>query len=87
MAKRIYKYRLHIGVTRLELPNSSQVLSVQMQGGNLEMWVLLDPEIPKILPRTFTVFNTGEILNNNQMGYLATVQDGALVYHVFEILK
>ena len=89
--KVIYKYPVPI-VDRfsLNLPRGAQVLSVQMQYDNPQMWVLQDTNTdvpPK--PRKFAVFGTGhQIPADLSLHHLGTIQmvDGALVWHVFEIM-
>ncbi len=82
----IYKYELQLGATQLLLPMFSQVLDVQMQNGKICLWALQDPEAFKDV-RNFLVCGTGGVLNYrpHEIQYLATVQDGQFVWHVFEL--
>ena len=82
----IHKYRLFFGVG-VEMPQGAEILSVQMQDNHPYAWAQVDTDKPFEL-RYFTSILTGhEILPNDLkfMDYLATVQQGLLVYHIFEV--
>ena len=85
---KIWKYTLQPGVTRLEIPNGGQVLSVQVQHGEPRIWVLVDPTA-RNEAREFTVYGTGVDVPSRHEGlkaFIGTIQmaEGSLVYHVFE---
>jgi len=97
--KVIYKYEIKAGSNEFELPSDAKPLTVQMQDNKPYMWVLLDPESPKVKRYFFTI-GTGHIIDNimlkeydrniNSLGdYIGTFQltDFALVFHLFEIIK
>ena len=67
----------------MELPEDAQVLSVQTQGEDAQMWVLLDPEAPKV-KRTFHAIATGEKFNATFSKYIGTFQVDWMVFHLFE---
>lgn len=82
----IYKWTLTPGSTELAMPAGAQVLTVQMQGGQPQLWAKVDPKQPKEW-RTFAVYGTGHPMPDDpRLVYVATFQmdDGALVWHVFE---
>ena len=84
----IHKFPLVIGViTVVALPSSAAVLCAQMQYGELCIWVLLDDPGPKA-SRKFAVYGTGQEFPQVSYDYIDTVQqaDGALVWHVFELV-
>ena len=84
--KRIFKWALTPGSTGLHMPAGAKVLTVQMQGGQPQLWARVDPKQPKEW-RTFAVYGTGhQIPDDRRLEYVATFQmdDGALVWHVFE---
>jgi len=88
----IYKYELPIGDTHLELPIEANVLSVQEQNGKVCMWVQHDTSYVKET-RKFVVFATGQKLPSDlfilsRLAFLDTVQlmNGALVFHVYEVM-
>jgi hypothetical protein len=85
----IWKWTLTPGRTDLHMPADAQVLTVQMQGGQPQLWARVDPAKPKEW-RTFDVYGTGHSMPDDpRMRYVATFQmdGGALVWHVFEAWK
>lgn len=80
--KVIWKYRVSPRFD-MELPEDAQVLSVQAQGKEAQMWVLLDPDAPKV-KRTFLAVQTGERFNATYTRYIGTFQLDWLVFHLFE---
>lgn len=84
----IYKYPVELKMT-LELPLDATVLTVQMQHGTAQMWVLLNPEAPTT-PRHFTVYGTGQTIPKTVTAatYIGTFQvdHGALIFHLFETI-
>lgn len=84
---KIYKYILAIvDKQQLALPSGAQVLSVQVQHGELVLWALVNTSNrPK--PRAFYIFGTGNPIPDDAIGpftkHLASVQMGSLVWHVF----
>lgn len=84
----IYKYPVHPRM-KLRLPADAAVLTVQVQHGEAQMWVLLDPEAPTVT-RHFAALATGESFppTLTRADYIATFQsDGGLVFHVFETTR
>jgi hypothetical protein len=81
----IYKWTLQpLGQTELFMPANAQVLTVQIQDGNPQMWVKLDPTQPMI-SRMFYVYGTGHhIPDDPRLIYIATFQMDPFVFHVFE---
>ena len=82
----IYKYPLSLQTTtELEMPVGAKILSIQMQGGLPTIWALVQEEA-RDETRTFLVFGTGGPLDDYVLTYphIATVQDGSLVWHIFE---
>lgn len=83
--KTVYKYPLFIlDEQDIEMPDSANILTVQMQNGEPCLWALVDtsnhPSVRKILIR-----GTGH--DADGMGrYISTFQmkGGALVFHAFE---
>lgn len=91
MKKKIYKYPIEIkDKQQLELPVGAEILSVQTQYGEVQMWALVDPNAQKET-RMFEVFGTGNDVYYD-MGvdrvFISTIQleGGALVFHIFERL-
>jgi hypothetical protein len=69
----------------IELPMGAQVLDAQYQGGKIVLWALVDT-YESTERRLFIVTGTGHSLNYGEgLVHVSTVQDGGLVWHVFEI--
>ena len=75
----IKKYTLDkYGITQYAM-SISHILSVQMQGNNLVVWI--DDLGPEERIWTFQSVFTGDSAPNAR--YIGTVQDKSLVYHVY----
>lgn len=85
MARTIYKYAVGPAMT-LALPREAQPLTVQLQHGVPQLWVVLDPEAPTIA-RTFALYSTGQPLPEGALGYIGTfqIEAGGFVFHLFEL--
>lgn len=85
MTKRIYKYELAV-VDRqfIRMTRHSDILSVQVQNGKICLWasVTLDEYHEDV---AFFIVGTGH--NTPEGEYLATVQIGELVWHVYKGFK
>lgn len=80
----VWKFPLPFpGLNVLEMPEGAEVLTVQMQGDYPVLWALCNPDAPK-QTRTFLQVMTGHWLTHRPGRYVATVQVGDLVVHVFE---
>lgn len=85
--KTIYKYPLPYGRllgVKLYMPTGAQILSVQMQDGDMVMWALVDPQNPKEHRDDIRIYGTGFELLSSPGRHVATLQDGPFVWHVFE---
>ena len=92
MEKRIYKYTLEqMGIQSITLPKGAEILTIQTQFNDAQLWALVDPEEQDREERRIEIFGTGHAIYYD-MGvnrkYLATYQldDGNYVFHVFERL-
>lgn len=85
MSRSIWKYPFPILKSQtIDMPADAQVLTVAQQGTEFVVWALLTPTEP-IEPRQFDLYGTGWDLPDERVGrYIATVQDGAFVWHIFE---
>lgn len=63
------------------MPRKAQILTAQIQDQRICLWILCDPRGPTE-ERCFLVAPTGVEVEIYQ--YIATVQDGPFVWHVFE---
>jgi hypothetical protein len=87
----IWKYTFAIyDHVRLSLPKGAQILRVAMQDREPTIWALVDPSTP-LETVELRVFGTGfqtdatEFENlHHRLHYLGTVDDGPLVWHVFQ---
>lgn len=84
----IWKYTLRDNVTTFDVPADYQVLDVQLQHGQPQLWLLVNPLAPTY-KLTATIYGTGwdiELDKGGDIGwYAGTFQqaEGALVWHVF----
>jgi len=86
--KKIFKYKIPImDQFMLELPPDVELLTVQMQHGTPQLWVLLDSDAQKF-SRLFQWVQTGHPIVDHHIfvGYIGTVQRkaGKEVFHLFE---
>jgi hypothetical protein len=86
----IWKYPLHLDdMQRVRFRKDAKILSVQIQGEDLCLWVMVDSDAKEEW-RTIAIFGTGhEIPKDLNLLHIGTVQhyDGKLVWHVFEVLS
>lgn len=83
---RVFKYPLQsVERQMVWLPTGSEILSVQMQGEQLQLWALVDERLSEKWATEIVIVGTGhpvpevkEFINTFQMS------GGALVFHVFE---
>ena len=88
--KTIYKYPLEITDTQfVELPLGAEILTAQMQGNQLCLWVLVNPS-PDVFKknRRIEIIGTGNPVPVGDLKYISTFQQmlvgGGLVFHIFE---
>lgn len=69
----------------VQMPTGAQILTAQMQGQTICLWALVDcePELPK-QNREIEIIGTGTIIIEAPRHYIATVQCGQWVWHLFE---
>ena len=85
--KRIYKYPITLGLNEFEFPEGYQILSIQIQHDNPQMWVLLDPAQEPKVTRRYQTFPTGYPIKQALLGYIGTFQldGGTFIFHLFEV--
>lgn len=82
---RVYKYPIKITDKQsVEMPLSGKILTAQMQGDQLCLWALVDPDNDWEGYRIIYVHGTGHPIKEENLKYIATVQTRGLVFHVFE---
>ena len=69
-----------------QMPKGAQILSVQAQGENAQLWTLCDPSAPPEM-RHFAIYGTGNPIDGAPGSYIGTYQimGGRFVGHVFEV--
>lgn len=86
----IYKYTLRTKNRQIvEMPLESEIKTAQMQRDKLCLWVQVEEKFSdRTEPRLIEVIGTGEHFNSGELRtYIATVQDGTYVWHVFELFE
>lgn len=84
--KKIYKFTLEINHEQeIEIPDDGEILSVQMQHGEPQIWVLVNPENFTV-KRRFRIFGTGHDVTG-ELKFIGTFQNGPFVWHLFEVAQ
>lgn len=84
--KVIYKYKLEVTDHQiLRLRAQSEILSVQVQNGEIQLWILEDQSMSVFCDRHIAVIGTGNPFNYNLNRFIGTVQMTPFVWHIFEI--
>ncbi len=85
LMKTVYKYPLAIE-SSIPMPEGAQVLSVQTQHGQVQLWALVDPDATPV-SRKFRIVGTGDPIKGDPGVFIDTFQmsGGDLVFHVFEV--
>ncbi len=84
--KTIYKFQLnlHNYTNELMLPIDSKVLTVQLQNNIISLWIEINLDEKQTELRRFKIIATGQSFEDTDAIYIATVQQGILVWHIFE---
>lgn len=81
----VFKYVLPLRHASLvEMPLGADILSIQDQRGDLTLWALVNSNEQQTVVREFTVVGTGHLFKAHGHRHVASVQQGAYVWHVFE---
>lgn len=86
----IWKYPVKPGAFELTMPLHAQILCVQEQQGEPHLWALVSPDASRTETRRFRSYGTGHDIDGMGTGYyIGTFQlaDGALVFHLFEVVS
>ena len=87
--KTIWKYPLKLTVGQnISFPIGAEFLTVQVQGDNICLWALVDPEADTEI-RFIEIFGTGSPVGYDKgvsRKYISTfqMQGGLFIYHAFE---
>lgn len=83
---KIFKYPLKVtDIQSVSLPVAHQILSVQVQRGEVCLWARVWEDTP-LMPKLIYIYGTGHPVEDRiPMDFMGTIQmrDGALVFHVF----
>lgn len=85
MKKEIWKYTIDGIMNEIKMPMDAQVLTVQIQNGQPQIWALVNPQNETEI-RTFTIVGTGNPFDSTNTKYVGTFQDVLFVWHLFEII-
>jgi len=84
MTRSIWKFQLM--AEEIQMPERAEVCTFQFQSGIPCVWAIVDPYAPTTV-RRFKIFGTGHSLPDPEdCSYVETAQDGAFVWHLFELL-
>ncbi len=85
MMRTIYKYPLRtLDAQAIAMPETAKILTVQMQNGVPTLWAEVETT-HNCRPRWFAIVGTGNPMPGGGTKYIATVQQGPFVWHVFEL--
>ena len=86
--RKIWKIQLRAQDNQVvAMPIGSQILTVQIQKGNICLWFSVDPEENQLVERHIRIIGTGKpIIDEPVLQYIGTVQmaEGDLIWHIFE---
>lgn len=77
----VREYRLVLGYNAVMMPEGATVLTAQARGGDILLYALVRPG--RDVTREISVFRSGVPFLGHPGAYVATVQNGQYVYHVF----
>lgn len=84
----IWKYVLrHERHQRVPMPAGTVLLDMQDQNGQLTLWACVPMErgvVPDCVERDLSIVGTGHDLPGGKQAYIATAQQGPLVWHLFD---
>ena len=82
----VWKFKIDSRLMRIQMPKGTVVLTAQMQGDDIAMWAICNPTEHTFENRIFRLFDTGEVLPDHAMSFIATLQIGQIVHHMFELV-
>jgi len=82
--KTIWKFPIAVTDKQwLSMPANAQILTVQLARGGLALWAIVDPEV-EVAKRCVVIRGTGQPIEGTAGTYIASVQDGSFVWHIFD---
>jgi len=91
MSQTIWKFPINPHeIIELEMPYGAKILTVQTQRNEPQLWALVDPHKPP-MKRWFRLYGTGHVVEDlviDKSEFIGSFQldNGALVFHLFEVL-
>jgi len=80
----IWKFPLEVRMEqRIRMPRDSVIVDVQVQNGQICMWAICNPDRIEV-DREFLIIGTGQEFDTTETYYRGTVQNGVVVWHIFE---
>jgi hypothetical protein len=80
----VYKYPLTlVGNQDVSMPVGAKILTAQEQDGCICLWAEC-PQVENVELREIIIVGTGHDYLPSELQYIATVQIGAFVWHVYE---
>ena len=84
--KTIWKFPLELkGLQNISIPEGAEILNCAIQNGGVFLWALVDPSLP-LQRREIEMIGTGNQIPEEERRYISTIIDGALVWHIFEVI-
>ena len=86
MKRAIRKYPLPSRTCEIEIPSESRFLYAgRVSGGQLCIWLLVDPELKQRTKLTVRTVADGEEFDDAGLFYMATIQNAGFVWHLFQV--
>lgn len=87
MKKEIWKFKINQhGRTLINTHAGAEILAIGIQDDEIVTWIKFDSEMPKSQIILATIF-TGSSFHDDDLRYIDTVQLGAIVSHIFEVIR
>lgn len=84
--KTIWKFPLELkDLQNISIPEGAEILHCAIQSGGVFLWAIVDPSLP-LQRREIEMIGTGNPIPEEERRYISTIIDGALVWHIFEII-
>ena len=83
----VFKYTLPINYcSTVEAPKGTEWLHADFQHGQLVIWGLVNTEEQSKVSHLFRLTGTGQVIDENNVRFIAQVKLEALLFHLFEVL-
>ena len=82
---KIWKYTLEYTDSQtLDIPEGAEILTVQMQAKQIQIWAIVDPEAPKESITIHMITTGHEMPKMVKLDYIGTCQRGFELLHIFK---